>query len=205
MSAQTCSHPLRGGTRCQNPVGPSTTRCAAGHRPQKRLPDGRVQMGPCRMLETEAGWACETHDLESEEWQVLLALGARPPCRAPVDYNDRFVLAEDPGTPSRTLALLSWDEDAVVRWRVAGNPSTPASALEQLARDKNEMVRQWVARNPRAPASVLERLARDGNATMRGWVSWNPSTPASALEQLARDKNEMVRTLAHENMEQSRA
>jgi len=198
VSAQTCDHPLRSGDRCHNPVGPATTRCAAGH-PAVRDDAGRLRSGACDLAETGTGWVCKTHDLESEEWQVLLVLGARPPCQVPGPVAGRRKIAADKKAKPGTLSLLSWDEDGTIRYWVALNPNTPASVLERLVGDKDERVRCGVVGNPSTPATILERLARDGNMQVRGGVARNRSAPASALERLARDENKTVRGSVAEN------
>jgi len=139
------------------------------------------------MVEAENGWVCKTHDLISQEWQVLMALGAQLPCRVPGPTGGRAVLAGDESTLGRTLFLLSWDDGWVVCWQVARNPSAPADALERLARHDDKIVRYEVAMNPGTSTTILGRLAKDEHETVRCYVAENLGAPAPGDARPARD------------------
>jgi len=94
------------------------------------------------MVETDNGWVCRSHDLGSEQWQVAMALGAKPPCKIPGSIKGCMSMAGDEKTPAGMLLLLPLDEDRNVRRMVAVNPSTPASSLERLTGDEDATVRR---------------------------------------------------------------
>ena len=79
-------------------------------------------------------------------------------------------IAEDPNTPTETLAKLAKDKDSCVRKLVAWNPNAPAELLVKLATDKDEYVRREVAWNPNTPAEALAQLATDEDWDVRGEI-----------------------------------
>jgi len=76
-------------------------------------------------------------------------------------------MAEDENTRPKTLLLLSWDDSAVVRQKVATNRRSPAFILGKLSVDKDWWVRQGVARNSETPVSILKQLSKDKNEIVR--------------------------------------
>jgi len=193
MTSSRCGHQLRTGRVCQQKITGNSTRCAAGHPVTPRDETGGLSSGACEIIETEEGWACRSHDLGSEQWQVAIALGARPPCRVPGGVKKRAQMAADERSKPLTLQLLARDEDGIVRQWVADNPNTPASIIERLAGDEDREVRLGVAWNPNTPVNILKRLAEDEKWWVRRGVASNPNTPASLLEQLAGDEDWQVR------------
>jgi hypothetical protein len=102
--------------------------------------------------------------------------------------NEKYKLASDPQTSTKTLEQLATDENFGVRYRVARHPNTPTKTLESLAIDNHSWVRYRVAKNPNTPTKTLEQLATDKNSDVRCGVAKNPNTPIKTLEQLATDE-----------------
>lgn len=100
--------------------------------------------------------------------------------------------AEDEGTLSDVLDVLSRDVDWRVRWRVARNRSTPPETLARLADDPDLTVRFWVAGNPNTDPAALERLAYDADVGVRVRVVCHLNVPIHVIERLAGDSQPRV-------------
>jgi len=221
-----CGYPLRNGRLCRQQVKTGSEKCAAGHFCNVHLPDGAISMGACRMKRQGSGWVCEAHDIDSPEWQVLLALGAKVPCRLPgnsVDheawlfYPDlphstwRLLLkeiVEDPSRKKHWLALGVWPEDLLrevfavtkdLAVMAMHSSAFPADLHHQAALSSNEKVRAGAA-STSATVDDLVLLSQDDTAIVRRAAASNPNTPGKVLEQLATsDSSETVRERAIRN------
>jgi len=152
------------------------------------------------MIETEEGWVCNTHDPGSEEWQVLMSLGAKMPCRVPGGVKKRMQTALDKRSKPLTLQLLARDEDVGVRGGVAMNRNTPASALTRLSEDSSHPVARMAAQNPNLPVESIQRLARSQRNELCDGAAANPSAPPDLLEELAGHVRWRVREAAAKNL-----
>jgi len=93
------------------------------------------------MVETDNGWVCRSHDLGSEQWQVAMALGAKPPCKIPGSIKGCMSMAGMRRPQLGRYYCCHWMRMGVRRM-VAVNPSTPASSLERLTGDEDATVRR---------------------------------------------------------------
>jgi len=136
----------------------------------------------CVMRQDAEGWFCCTHNWASEEWQVLLALGAKVPCRPPGTRStlEKMALTSQP----HTLALLAYHDDPSIRNRVAANQHTPQETLYLLWLTGE--CAEPLTSNPKCPARILQQYAATpATAFARRNIASNPNSPAAALEKLA--------------------
>lgn len=112
---------------------------------------------------------------------------------AKLSLEKKKKLAENPNTPSETLAILARDKKWNVRCGVAANPNTSPETLVLLAKDDTSNIRKYVAKNLNTLPETLTRLASDKNSYVRFNVSRNPNIPPEALIILAEDKVSYVR------------
>jgi hypothetical protein len=101
------------------------------------------------------------------------------------------------GNEERVVELASpqaasWELDRV-KWLVAGNPQTPPRLLALLARDAITTLLQRIAENPRTPAVTLAELASHSESDVRAAVAENANTPEDGLWRLVLDESPDVR------------
>jgi len=186
-----CGHPLDSGGHCRNRVNDLTRYCAAGH---DHYPSPyQAEASGCRAYRTSNGWACYAHDLESEEWQVAMALGAKPPCRVPLPNVERLHLSMEGDCSRSTLLMLSVDSDASVRRNVAMHRAITDDVVRIILADPNSQVRSALLVNPKVSVSTLEVLSRDGLAAVREKVAHHDSATESIMRKLAKDHDHLVR------------
>ena len=106
----------------------------------------------------------------------------------------RQLVADNPGTPTKTLTQLSRDRYASVRAAVARHRSSTPATLTRLARDSDAPVRLAAYQNPATPPSVLSRAAANPFLApdVLAALAANPSTPANILTQLAHTGGRVV-------------
>ena len=79
-----------------------------------------------------------------KEIKIQLDLGT-------LTYDMKYNLVDNSNTPKKILAILSTDENWIVRSCVASNSNTPIEVLNILSKDKDKDVRYWAALNPNTP------------------------------------------------------
>jgi len=72
-------------------------------------------------------------------------------------------VAKHKNTPADILAILTGDENFLVRLKVADNTHTPPEVLSRLAEKAN---RHELASNKNTPPEVLAYLAKDTDASL---------------------------------------
>lgn len=111
-----------------------------------------------------------------------------------------FLTAANPQTSPTELVILSENESAAIRARVAENPSTPLYLLAYLAQDANCDVRVGVASNPKVTMNVLEWLVHDRCADVRYALAEDYNMPEPVLLRLTHDENPYVAARARSTM-----
>jgi hypothetical protein len=110
--------------------------------------------------------------------------------------HEKYNLAENPNTPSETLARLVVNGDFGVLRRVLANPNTPQHIKECLFEGLLRSEKHLMARIPYTPPEILDRLADDGYPYS---VAENPNTSPETLARLADDTEYCVRQVVAEN------
>lgn len=128
--------------------------------------------------------------------------------KAPEDFIpnlslfDRKELASSHYTDSKTLSLLSYDNNAEVRVAVASNPNVSYDTLKILATDELFGVLLAIAHNKKTPATLLQTIVADDTLKTAGVIInriiklaaiENPNITSDILEFLAQDKQDAVR------------
>ena len=106
-------------------------------------------------------------------------------------YREQFVRHDN--IPEEALAILSTEEDLMVRYRVAGNAKTSPETLLQLSKDLNYEIRYVVAENDNAPSEALAILSTDEDTDTRRSVAVAPNTTQETLLKLIKDREVSVR------------
>lgn len=101
---------------------------------------------------------------------------------------NRYRQAGHPATTAVMFEMLSYDEDAALRKRVASNRKTPKNILLRLASDPDQSVKISVATNLSAADDVYLILARDSMQAVRSVVARFEYVPILALKILVKDK-----------------
>ena len=109
----------------------------------------------------------------------------------PLEYMVFFSLAQNPQTPSDTLAVLAECQQSTIRVMVGMNPDTPNETLYQLAKDKDDQVRTWLATNPKIPKELLLQLAEDPDRIVRNYAGTNLSKRGFGT--VSQDNNEQTK------------
>ncbi|MGW9550618.1 hypothetical protein ACWG8W_06135 [Citricoccus zhacaiensis] len=94
---------------------------------------------------------------------------------------------------SEVLAILSHDDDVMVRENVATNLHIDAETIARLSTDEDEGVRNYTAANPSTPAHILEAMRTDGT-TWDYYIAQNPNASAALLDSLASKHADKVTT-----------
>lgn len=211
-----CEQPLKTGGTCKNPISDTSSRCAAGHSTAlSTVADSAPGLAGCNLRETADGWICDAHRPTSEEWQVVLALGGKLPCRAPGTPAEWVRMARDRACGPATLTMLSRCTTMIVVAAVANNLNAPAHVLTTLARHEHARVRKAAATNPRTPGPALQLLFQEGTIDVlsngncpiqvleqalgstdldkHNRLAWNPALPQHMLRQLAACADHTVR------------
>lgn len=86
-----------------------------------------------------------------------------------------------------------------IKWLVAGNPNSPPRLLALLAKGAVTGLLQKIAENPRTPAITLAELASHCESDVRAAVAENTNTPEDGLWRLILDESPDVRFSLAEN------
>lgn len=86
-----------------------------------------------------------------------------------------------------------------IKWLVAGNPNSPPRLLALLAKGAVTGLLQKIAENPRTPAITLAELASHCESDVRAAVAENTNTPEEGLWRLILDECPDVRFSLAEN------
>jgi len=164
QASSACNYPLKNGGLCKQMVGFQSDHCAAGHPKIRALPHEQLvqQRDGCQMRRVDYGWVCDTHNLDSEEWQVIMALGARFPCRIPGTEKERRTMARRTKVPFVTRRLLAEDASIHVRAELVMNRNCTGDVLHQIITNsqKDTWVMKRVARHPNLRPETILPVAR---------------------------------------------
>lgn len=111
------------------------------------------------------------------------------------DTTESFQLYLQAGSTSisgEELAAMVDSRHACVRLRVAENPRTPSASIALLAVDECSDVRLAVATHSAATVEILRKIASDEDPTVRYGMAEDANTPLEILEELASDENPYV-------------
>jgi len=196
-----CGHITKSGEKCRQTVTLLSKQCAAGH-PLSIGFAGSVegQKKRCSLSVVSTQLICEIHS--SEEWQVMVALGAIPPCPL---WDPNFMtelIRKGRITDPLLLSTMAESEkdNFQLRRAIAGSPHCPSHVLCRMALpDANrhpqttEMVLSMrAASNPALDFPGRALVLRDGDHYARAGLCRNPNITDQELIQLSRLHTNLV-------------
>ena len=105
----------------------------------------------------------------------------------------KLTYATNPFAPLPVLEVLAWDDDWMIRKKVASHPSITSSISHILARDPFPEVRMELAANPNLPDGIARLLARDSELLVRVSLAKNPRLSPDIAKDMTKDLSPAVR------------